>query len=161
MEATRGTPGMREMITLETTQMKMQSLAIMHQIQSKACGGSSLDYSHIGDGPAKNTINSEKSSGLCSGEQSSRIALLDKVNKSQQQNPHTGASGGHLRPQHTSSEMCYPPRALQWGDSYRYYPVPEFHAPIIRCWLIKTRISITHAVRGTGHAAPEDCFQHA
>lgn len=64
MEATLGTPGTGEMITLETIKMKMQSLAVMHQIQSKACGGSSLDYSHIGGGPAQNTINSEKSMGV-------------------------------------------------------------------------------------------------
>lgn len=47
------TPGMREIIQFETIKMKMQSLAATHQIQSKACGCSSRDSSHIGAGPAK------------------------------------------------------------------------------------------------------------
>lgn len=57
------TPGMGQIIQLETIKMKMQSLAATHQIQSKAYGCSSHDYSNIGGGPVEMKIKSERSKG--------------------------------------------------------------------------------------------------
>lgn len=61
-QSTAMTPGVREIVKLETRKIKMQSLAAILPIQSKTCGYPSCDYSNNGGGPAK-TIKSEKSKG--------------------------------------------------------------------------------------------------